>query len=251
VNATESTPLPCWLILPDAPVPYETANEAMHALAARRATGEIPDVLVLLEHPPVYTAGRTSRDEHMVWTPEHMQGMGAELHRIDRGGSFTFHGPGQLVGYPILQLDSRLDVIPHVRRMEDIVIRTGKDFGLTLTRSERQTGVWAGENKVCAIGVRLSRERVTLHGFGLNCATDRSWFEAIVPCGLADRGVTTLSEIAGRTIGVGDALPGIRRHFQDVFGRVLEPAPAEIIAMFAASTDEGSAATSAGRGETA
>jgi lipoyl(octanoyl) transferase len=247
VIAGDSTSLPCWLIVPDAPVPYERANDAMHALAARRATGEIPDVLVLLEHPPVYTAGRTSRDEHLVWTPEHMQGMGAELHRIDRGGSFTFHGPGQLVGYPILQLETRLEVIPHVRRMEEVVIRTGEDFGLTLTRSERQTGVWAGEDKVCAIGVRLSRERVTLHGFGLNCATDRSWFEAIVPCGLADRGVTTMSDLAGRQIGVQDVLPAVRHHFQDVFERILEPAPADITAMFTASTDAGSAAASAGR----
>jgi lipoyl(octanoyl) transferase len=216
----------------------------MHALALRRAAGEIPDILVLLEHPPVYTAGRTSKDEHLMRTPEHLLAMGAELHRIDRGGSFTFHGPGQLVGYPILQLESRLDVIPHVRRMEEAVIRTGTDFGLALSRSERQTGVWAGEDKVCAIGVRLSRERVTLHGFGLNCSTDRSWFEAIVPCGLADRGVTTLSALAGHTVGVEETIPAIKGHFQAVFERRLEDAPADVAALFPAhgeSTGEGTA----------
>jgi lipoyl(octanoyl) transferase len=206
-----------WLIRPAGPVDYDRANELMHELGSLRLRGEVPDTLILLEHPPVFTAGRRSRPEHILWTEERIEAAGARLRHIDRGGSLTFHGPGQLVGYPILDLGVRPDAIGYVRRLEEVVIRAGRDLGVGLGRSEVQTGVWSGDRKVCAIGVRLMRMRVSLHGFALNCATDLSWYDAIVPCGLPDEGVTSLSELAGRAVSVADATIPVLRHFERVF----------------------------------
>ncbi|MGH2661859.1 MAG: lipoyl(octanoyl) transferase LipB [Actinomycetota bacterium] len=218
-----------WLATPGV-VPYSTAFRVMHDLAAWRAAAEIPDVLILLEHPPVYTAGRRTDPSHLLLAEPEIERAGAELHRVDRGGSVTFHGPGQLVGYPILHLGPAPDVIGYLRRMEEAVIRACADLGIDVGRN-RDTGVWAGDRKACAIGVRVSGA-VTLHGFALNCATDLSWYRAIVPCGLADRGVTSLTEIAGREVAVADAQPAVARRFSEVFHRRLLPAPPEVDALF-------------------
>jgi len=207
--------------------PYTATNEWMHRLAAERLDGEIPDTLILLEHPPVYTAGRRWAPEHVRWPRERMEAAGAELHLVDRGGSVTFHGPGQLVGYPILDLGRRPDVLAYVRALEDVVIRACADAGVEgLGRNPVNSGVWAGHRKVCAIGVRVMRMRVTLHGFALNCTTDLSWYDAIVPCGLTDEGVTTLSALAGREITVDEMAPLVTSRFADVFGIDLAPAGA-------------------------
>jgi lipoyl(octanoyl) transferase len=228
------------LIRPEGLVPYAEANRAMHEMAEARLRGEGKDALILLEHPPVYTAGRTSRDEHVVWTEERMRAAGAELHAIDRGGSLTFHGPGQLVGYPIVDLGTRPEALAYVRRLEEVVILAAADVGVGLHRSDVQTGVWSAERKVCAIGVRLMRMRVSLHGFALNCTTDLSWFDAIVPCGLADEGVASLSELAGREISVAEMSPIVARRFEDVFDIRLEPEegpwPTRLASTAAAST---------------
>ncbi len=221
-----------WLITPGR-VPYGVAYEAMHDLAARRIAGEIPDTLILLEHPPVYTAGRRSDPSHLLLSEAEMERAGAELHHVDRGGSVTFHGPGQLVGYPIVHLGVRPDVLRHVRRLEEVVIRACAELGVTVGRSE-ETGVWAGERKVCAIGVKTTRS-VTLHGFALNCTTDLSWFGAVVPCGLHGRGVVTVSELAGREISVHEALPIVAREFEAVFGRTLVAPPPDAARAFAGS----------------
>ncbi|HEU4356183.1 MAG TPA: lipoyl(octanoyl) transferase LipB [Actinomycetota bacterium] len=205
------------LIRPAGLVPYAAANAHMHELAEARLRGEGRDTLILLEHPPVYTAGRTSKDDHVVWTEERMRAAGAELHFIDRGGSFTFHGPGQLVGYPIVDLGSRPEALEHVRKLEEVVIRSAEAIGIKLHRSDVQTGVWSGDRKVCAIGVRLMRMRVSLHGFALNCTTDLSWFDAIVPCGLGYTGVTSLSELAGRDVTVDEMAPIVATRFEEVF----------------------------------
>ncbi|HLB63029.1 MAG TPA: lipoyl(octanoyl) transferase LipB [Actinomycetota bacterium] len=217
--------MPAWIVLPEAPVPYDDANAWMHDLAERRLRGEIPDALALLEHPPVYTAGRRWRPEHLVWTQDRIRAAGADVRHADRGGSFTFHGPGQLVGYPILDLGAKPDAIGYVRRLEEVVIRAAADLGVALHRSEVQTGVWSGNRKVCAIGVRLMRARVTLHGFAVNCTTDLSWFDAIVPCGLADEGVTSLSLLAGRTLTPAELVTPVLHHFERVFGTALRPVP--------------------------
>ncbi len=211
------------LVRPEGPVPYVEANAFMHELAEARLRGEGEDALILLQHPPVYTAGRTSRDEHVVWTEGQIRAAGAELHAVDRGGSFTFHGPGQLVGYPIVDLGSRPEALVYVRRLEEVVIRAAADAGVRLHRSEVQTGVWSGDRKVCAIGVRLMRMRVSLHGFALNCTTDLSWFDAIVPCGLGQTGVTSMSELAGREVSVEEMAPLVVRRFEEVFDIDLVP----------------------------
>jgi lipoyl(octanoyl) transferase len=214
------------LIRPEGPVPYGPANEAMHLLAERRLAGEIPDTVILLEHPPVFTAGRRARPDELLWSPDELAARGAEVHRIDRGGAFTFHGPGQIVGYPIIDLGPKPDAAAHLRRMEEAVIRTASDVGVTLhRRGDVQTGVWHGDDKVCAIGVRLMRARVTLHGFALNCDPDLSWFDGIVACGLPGHGVTSLSRIAGRPLAVSDVRTMLERHLAAVFDLYLVPAP--------------------------
>jgi lipoyl(octanoyl) transferase len=211
------------LIRPDGRVDYDESNERMHALAERRLAGVGEDTLILLEHPPVYTAGRRWKSDHIVWTEDRIRAAGAALRFIDRGGSLTFHGPGQLVGYPVVDLGARPDAMRYVRDLEEVVIRAAADVGVVLHRSAVQTGVWSGTRKVCAIGVRLMRMRVSLHGFALNCTTDLSWYDAIVPCGLSDEGVTTLSRLAGREVTVEEMAPIVARRFEDVFDVALEP----------------------------
>jgi len=210
------------LIRPDGLVEYDAANAAMHALAERRLAGEAEDTLILLEHPPVFTAGRRWKPDHIVWTEERIAAAGAELRFIDRGGSLTFHGPGQLVGYPIIDLGPRPDAMRFVRNLEEVAIRASADVGIELHRSDVQTGVWAGPSKVCAIGVRLMRMRISLHGFALNCTTDLSWYDAIVPCGLTGEGVASLSQLAERVITVEEMAPLVARRFEEVFDRRLE-----------------------------
>jgi lipoyl(octanoyl) transferase len=217
-----------WLICPDGPVPYSSANATMHQLAEQRLRGEIPDTVILLEHPPVFTAGRRAKPDELLWSPDEVSARGAEVHLIDRGGSFTFHGPGQLVGYPILDLGTKPDAAAHMRRIEEAVIRAGADIGVGLhRRPDIQSGVWRGDDKVCAIGLRLMRARICLHGFALNCDTDLSWFRGIVACGLPDSGVTSLSQIAGRDVTVGQMRPLVEHHLAEVFDLAFEAAPLE------------------------
>jgi len=210
------------LIRPFGLIDYDAANASMHALAEARLAGGTEDTLILLEHPPVFTAGRRWKPEHIVWTQERIRTAGAGLRFIDRGGSLTFHGPGQLVGYPVLDLGTRPDALGFVRRLEEVVIRAASDVGVALQRNDVQTGVWSGTKKVAAIGVRLMRMRITLHGFALNCTTDLSWYDAIVPCGLSDEGVTSLSELTGRVVTVQEMAPLVARRFEDVFDTRLQ-----------------------------
>jgi lipoyl(octanoyl) transferase len=206
------------LIRPPGLVPYAMAFDRMHSLAESRLAGEIPDTLILLEHPPVYTCGKRWKPEHLRWAQAQMEAAGAELRFVDRGGSVTFHGPGQLVGYPIVDLGVKPDVVGYVRKLEEVVIRACVDAGLAgLGRNPVNSGVWSGDRKVCAIGVRVARARVTLHGFALNCSTDLSWYDAIVPCGLSEHGVTSLSEVAGRDVSVREMAEHVARQFAAVF----------------------------------
>jgi lipoyl(octanoyl) transferase len=228
---------PAWLVEPPGPVAYDAANDAMHDLAARRLVGEVPDTVVLLEHPPVFTAGRRARPEHLVWSEEEALAHGAQVRHIDRGGSFTFHGPGQLVGYPILDLGTTPDAARYLRGLEEAVIRSAAEIGVELRRRDDvQTGVFHGDDKVCAIGVRLLRTRVTLHGFAINCDTDLSWFRGIVACGLTEHGVTSLSELAGRDVTVASMRPIVERQLAEVFGLTYRRAPTEVLAAFAPAT---------------
>jgi lipoyl(octanoyl) transferase len=227
---------PAWLLRPDGLIGYDVANDAMHELARRRLADEIPDAVIVLEHPPVFTAGRRASEDQLLWDEATVTARGGAVRRIDRGGSFTFHGPGQLVVYPILGLGGRPDAAAHLRRLEEIAIRTCADLGVTVTRrADVQTGVWADDDKICAIGVRLLRTRVTLHGMALNCDTDLTWFDGIVACGLPDHGVTSLTRMLGREVSVAEVAPIALGHIADVFGLSFTDAPEEIVRPFLAA----------------
>ena len=180
-------------------VPYRTALERQQDLVRSRQAGDIPDQLVLLEHPPVITVGVSGRGRpgHVLASADRLREHGIEVVDVPRGGDVTYHGPGQLVGYPILSLKpDRCDVHRYVRDLEEVLIRTAARFGVEAGRIEGLTGVWVGREKLAAIGVRLSRW-VTSHGFALNVATDLDHFRLIVPCGLAGYGVTSLARLLG------------------------------------------------------
>ena len=232
------TARPCWMIRPEGLVPYDLANAEMHALAERRLAGEIPDSLTLLEHPPVFTGGRRAKTEDLLWEVPNVEARGGLVRWIDRGGAFTFHGPGQLVGYPVLGLGAAPDAAGYLRRLEEAVILACADLGVAAgSREDVQTGVWVGDAKICAIGVRLMRTRVTLHGFALNCDTDLSWFDGIVACGLPEHGATSLSATLGRDVSVAEVRPLVERRLAEVFGFVYESAPSEVAKAFAARAD--------------
>jgi lipoyl(octanoyl) transferase len=200
----------------DRAVPYQQAWQLQRELHARRVSGQIPDVCLLLEHPPVYTAGRrTSAADRPVGDP------GAPVIEVDRGGKITWHGPGQLVGYPIVALDEPVDVVSYVRTIEEALIRTCATAGLPATRVAGRSGVWVTgdrmDRKVAAIGIRVALG-VTTHGFALNCCNDLSWFDKIVPCGISDAGVTSLSAELGRTVTPCDVLEAIEHDLAAVLG---------------------------------
>jgi lipoyl(octanoyl) transferase len=196
-------------------IPYEEAWELQRRLHERRVADEIPDVCLLLEHPPVYTAGkRTEPLDRPIGDP------GAPVIDVDRGGKITWHGPGQLVGYPIVRLPAHVKVVDYVRRVEEALIAVCADFGVTTARVPGRSGVWlraddrAPERKIAAIGIRVSRG-VTMHGFALNCDVDLGWYDRFVPCGIADAGVTSLSRELGRDVAVADVIPSVERHLTD------------------------------------
>jgi lipoyl(octanoyl) transferase len=224
---------PAWLVRPSGPVDYDVANDAMHALARRRLADEVPDAVILLEHPPVFTAGRRAKPDELLWSADEVVARGGLVRTIDRGGAYTFHGPGQLVAYPILDLGTSPDAERYLRQLERVVIDAAGDIGVELDRRDDvQTGVWHGDDKVCAIGVRLLRARVTLHGFALNCDTDLSWFGGIVACGLRGHGATSLSELAGRRVTVEEMRPLVERRLAEVFGLRFGAAPATTTGAF-------------------
>ncbi|HEX3299597.1 MAG TPA: lipoyl(octanoyl) transferase LipB [Actinomycetota bacterium] len=225
-----------WLLRPEGLVDYDVANEAMHDLARRRLADEIPDAVIVLQHPPVFTAGRRATADELLWDEVTVAARGGAVRRIDRGGSFTFHGPGQLVAYPIVGLGSRPDAAAHLRRLEEVAIRTCADVGVAADRrADVQTGVWVGDDKICAIGVRLLRTRVTLHGMALNCDTDLAWFDGIVACGLPDRGVTSLARVLGRDVPVAEVAPTAVGHIADVFGLTFIDPPDDVVRPFVAA----------------
>ena len=203
-------------------VEYQQAWQWQRQLHEQRVAGEIPDTALLLEHPPVFTAGRRTE-------PFERPVDGTPVIDVDRGGKITWHGPGQLVGYPILQLPDPMDVVAYVRRMERVLIDICAELGLATDQVAGRSGVWVAADergparKVAAIGVRVA-QRVTLHGFALNCNPDLSWFDRIVPCGIADAGVTSLTAELGREITVAEVLPVVERHLPALAGaQALEP----------------------------
>jgi lipoyl(octanoyl) transferase len=196
-------------------VPYRVAWAWQRALVERRVADEIPDTVLLLEHPHVYTIGKRGSDGDVLVSDEWLRAQGAEVVHTERGGQATYHGPGQLVGYPITRLDHAKGVWPFIARVEDALVDTAADFGLA-ARGEfgELTGVWVDGAKLAAIGMRVSRD-VTSHGFALNCSTDLARFNAIIPCGMPDKAACSLSSLLGRTVGVDEALPLVERHLAE------------------------------------
>ncbi|MFF7727835.1 lipoyl(octanoyl) transferase LipB [Streptomyces sp. NPDC008001] len=242
-------------------VEYQEAWQEQRRVHAARFADEIPDTCLLLEHPAVYTAGRRTEDSERPLD-------GTPVVDVDRGGKITWHGPGQLVGYPILKLPRPVDVIAHVRRLEEALIRACAELGLETTRVEGRSGVWvlgdpveerpaigglsldfdprltdeefdprlngpeyapsnAGQRredrKLAAIGIRIAKG-VTMHGFALNCDPDNTWFDRIVPCGIRDAGVTSLSNELGRRVSVAEVLPVVEKHLREIL-ETAEPKP--------------------------
>ncbi|OLT20017.1 lipoate-protein ligase B [Ornithinimicrobium sp. CNJ-824] len=201
-------------------VDYLQAWDHQRDVHARVVAGELPDTVLLLEHAAVYTAGKR--------TEAHERPLdGTPVIDVDRGGKITWHGPGQLVGYPIVHLPGPVDVVAHVRRLEDVMIAVCADLGVEVGRVEGRSGVWLPadgtrpERKIGQIGIRVSQD-VTMHGFALNCDCDLRWADTIIPCGIADAGVTSLSLELGRPVPVAEVVPLAERHL----GRVLDPVPA-------------------------
>jgi lipoyl(octanoyl) transferase len=193
-------------------VSYSTALERQRALHADVASGRAPDTVLLLEHPPVYTAGKRTE-------PQERPVDGTPVVDVDRGGKITWHGPGQLVGYPIVRLAEPVDVVAYVRRLEDLLIGVLADHGIDGARVTGRSGVWIERpgmpaDKIAAIGIRVA-DGVTMHGFALNCSNDLEPYRAIIPCGIRDAGVTTMSRELGRVVTPADVVPDVVRRFDE------------------------------------
>jgi lipoyl(octanoyl) transferase len=202
-------------------VPYTEALEMQRALVEERRAGSVPDLLLLLQHPAVITLGVRSdaARSNIVASTEKLSGLGIDVCETGRGGDVTYHGPGQVIGYPILDLrPDRCDVHKYVRDLEEVMIRVCRDYGVNAERVRRLTGTWVGADKIGAIGIRISRW-ITSHGFAFNVSTDLEHFRLIVPCGIADRGVTSLERATGQAITIGEVEDAIARRFSEVFVR--------------------------------
>jgi len=198
-------------------VEYAAGLALQQEWVERRQSGQERDRLLLLEHPHVLTLGRNSHRENILLPLEELRRRGATIHEVGRGGDVTYHGPGQLVGYPILALDEgERDAHRYLRRLEEVLIDTLEDFSIEALRRPPHTGVWVGSRKIAAIGVRLSKW-VSSHGFALNIDCDLDWFETIVPCGIRDHGVTSMKEVLGRA----PQAAVVRRRLVEHFGRVM------------------------------
>lgn len=207
-------------------VDYDEARRLQGEIAGARAIGLVPDTLLLLEHPPVYTTGRRGARDHLRL---HVDALGAPLLDTDRGGDITFHGPGQLVAYPIIDIRrAGLSVVVYVRKLEQVIMRTLRDYGIDAGLEPGLTGVWVGRDKIAAIGVRVSRPGgvngswVTTHGLALNVDVDLGWFERIVPCGIHDRGVTSMAQVLGHAPSLDGVAVRLAQRFGGVFGARLQ-----------------------------
>jgi lipoyl(octanoyl) transferase len=207
-------------------VPYRPTWELQDELAQQRRERRIGDRLLLLEHFPVYTLGRGGDRANLLATPERLRQLGAEFVQIDRGGDITYHGPGQLVAYPIVELRDPLDLRRYVRSLEEAIVATAAAFGVTAGRVDGMTGVWvAGRRKLAAIGVRV-RRGVTTHGLALNVNTDLRWFAEMIPCGIPDREVTTLATELGHRVPMDAVEDRLGAELARVFGlRLTEGLP--------------------------
>ena len=210
-------------------VPYKQAWDLQAELVRARKAGEVVDQLLLLEHPHVYTIGRKGGLAHILLDGEGLARCGIELFEVDRGGDVTYHGPGQLVGYPIIDLRRQgVDAHRYLRGLEECLIQALADYGVLAGRSPGLTGVWLGDNKIAAIGVRISGG-VTSHGFALNVNTDLSYFGHIIPCGLVGKGVTSLEREVGHPVPLAEVAARVAGHFAREFDLDLAPGEGNLL----------------------
>ena len=199
-------------------VDYLEAWDLQRRLVAERASGTIPDTLLLLEHPPTYTLGSTAAEAHLLAPRASLAEQGIAVHRVDRGGDITYHGPGQLVGYPLLDIGRRRGgALRYLRDLEEVLVAALRTLGVEAGRLRHHTGVWVGDDKIAAIGVKVSARNITSHGFALNVHPDLNHFRQIIPCGIRDKGVTSLERLLGRKVSLETVADQVVAAFVRVF----------------------------------
>lgn len=209
-------------------VTYANGLSMQRTLVEKRQRNEIPDQLLLLEHPPVLTLGKGRAPQNLLASQEQLRDAGVEFHETTRGGDITYHGPGQIVGYPLLHLgEGARDIRRYVTAVEEVLIRALADFGITGVRDDRNRGVWVGNDKIAAIGIRIARW-VTSHGFALNVDPDMNHYRLITPCGIAGAGVTSMKALLGSAPDMHAVRERISRHFGDVFDREMRVVPHDL-----------------------
>jgi lipoyl(octanoyl) transferase len=205
-------------------VDYRDAWDLQRKLAAARRRDIIPDILLMLEHPHTYTLGRRSKPEHVLLTRDELKRRKLPLYEVDRGGDVTYHGPGQLVGYPILKRSSaRIDYISYIRAVERALLEAARRLGVPGERKVGFSGVWVGDEKLCAIGIKIDAYGITSHGFALNVNTDLSYFSHIVPCGISDKGVTSLQRELRRRVSMRRVMNAVVESLEETFQLVARP----------------------------
>ena len=208
---------------------YTEAWDLQRDLAEARNRSEIPNTLLLLEHPPTYTLGRRGGDSDLLLPVEDLKSQGAAVIDVDRGGQATFHGPGQLVAYPILDLKEwGRGPLNYVRTLEAVLVGVLQEFGIGAMRIDKLTGVWVGDKKIAAIGLKISRG-VTTHGFALNVSTDLAWFQHIVPCGVPDKDVTSMERLLERPVTVAEVMPVLLKRFGTEFSAEMKAVTREAL----------------------
>jgi len=196
---------------------YDRAWDLQHETFDKRVKSEVNDTFYLLEHPHTYTLGKTADKSNLVGSKEYLDKNNISVFDIDRGGDITYHGPGQIVGYPIINLTEwQQDTHKYLRSLEEVIIRVCNDYGLDAGRNEKYTGVWLGEKKIAAIGIKVSRW-VTMHGFAFNINTDLDFFNGIIPCGIKDKDVTSLSKELNKSMDIQELKEKLVHHFKEVF----------------------------------
>jgi lipoyl(octanoyl) transferase len=198
-------------------IDYKEAWDLQQEIHSKKVSGEVEDILFLLEHPNTYTLGKTAHKENLIGSEDYLKKNEISVYDIDRGGDITYHGPGQIVGYPIIDLNNWFkDTHKYLRALEEVIIKTCGEYGLSCERNPKHTGVWLGERKIAAIGIKVSRW-VTMHGFAFNVNTDLNLFNGIIPCGIQDKSVTSLSKELKKEISIQEVKEKLLINFSDVF----------------------------------
>ncbi len=199
-------------------IDYGLAWNLQKEIFELRLTDEISDTFFLLEHPHTYTLGKVAEKENLISSDTQLKELGVSVYVIDRGGDITYHGPGQIVGYPIIKLSNwKEDTHQYLRALEEVIIQTCAEYGLKTERNPKYTGVWIGEKKIAAIGIKVSRW-VTMHGFAFNVNADLSYFGGIIPCGIKDKDVTSLQQELGKEVELNEVKEKLIKYFREVFG---------------------------------